>query len=85
MEIKSFLGNSEVDDLEQALGQFVLYRAILAVREPSRTLFLAVPEDMSCKTSFDEPNRPVSIVKDQCASMSFGFDPQAEVITRWIP
>src|SRR4051812_2289680 len=43
VEIKSFLGDSEVDDLEKAVGQFVVYRAILAEREPDRSLFLAVP------------------------------------------
>jgi XisH protein len=82
VEIKSFLGKSEVDDLEKALGQFVLYRAILAAREPSRTLFLAVPgyvlEDV-----FDEPIGQL-LVKDQSLHV-FGFDLQSEEITRWIP
>src|SRR3954470_15848741 len=41
--IKSFLGKSKLDDLERALGQFALYRSVLARREPNRTLFLAVP------------------------------------------
>lgn len=54
VEIKSFLGRSEVDDLEKALGQFVLYRAILKAREPDRTLFLAVPDDV-LEDLFDEP------------------------------
>ena len=46
VEIKSFLGKSEIDDLEKALGQFALYRSVLARREPDRTLFLAVPDDV---------------------------------------
>lgn len=43
VEIKSFLGRSSVADLEQALGQYLLYRVLLARQEPERTLFLAVP------------------------------------------
>src|SRR4051794_32070929 len=44
VEVKSFLGESEIDDLEKAVGQFVLYRAVLAEREPDRQLFIAVTE-----------------------------------------
>ena len=44
VEIKSFTGPSEMADLEQALGQFTLYGAILDEQEPDRKLFLAVPE-----------------------------------------
>lgn len=43
VEIKSFLGRSSVADLEQALGQYLLYRVLLARQEPERMLFLAVP------------------------------------------
>ena len=42
VEIKSFVGRSEVDDLENALGQFVLYQDLLEEKEPERELFLAV-------------------------------------------
>src|SRR5271170_7936218 len=43
VEVKSFLGRSSVADLEQALGQYLLYRVLLARQEPGRTLFLAAP------------------------------------------
>lgn len=43
VEIKSFLGRSAIADLEQALGQYLLYRPLLSRQEPDRTLFLAVP------------------------------------------
>lgn len=43
VEIKSFIGRSAVVDLEQALGQYLLYRVLLARQEPERKLFLAVP------------------------------------------
>jgi len=43
IEIQSFLGKSAVRDLEQAVGQYVLYRLLLNARDPRRKLFLAVP------------------------------------------
>jgi hypothetical protein len=43
VEIKSFLGASELDDLEDALGQYGIYRAILELREPERLIYLALP------------------------------------------
>ncbi len=80
--IKSFAGDSEVDDLEKAIGQYVLYRAILAQREPDRTLFLAVP-DIVLRGVFEESLGSL-LLKDQSIRV-LGFDPQMEVITRWIP
>jgi len=44
VEIKSFLGGSVVSELEKAIGQYLLYSAILMEKEPDRTLYLAVPE-----------------------------------------
>ena len=43
VEIQSFLSLSPVRDLEQAVGQFEIYRAILEKTEPDRLLYLAVP------------------------------------------
>ncbi len=42
VEIKSFRGRSEVEDLEKALGQYILYEDVLMENEPERELFLAV-------------------------------------------
>jgi hypothetical protein len=82
VEIKSFLGDSEVDDLEKAAGQYVLYRAVLAERHPGWTLFLAV-SDVVLRDVFDEELGRL-LVKDQSIHI-LGFDPQIEEITRWIP
>jgi hypothetical protein len=38
VEVKSFLSDSEMDDLEKALGQFVLYHDIMKELYPDRTL-----------------------------------------------
>ncbi len=43
VEIKSFLGASDLDDFEDALGQFIVYYMALEEKEPARTLFLAIP------------------------------------------
>lgn len=39
VEVKSFLGNSVVDDMEKALGQYLIYRSIMLRRQPDRELF----------------------------------------------
>lgn len=43
VEIKSFLGSSDLDDFEDALGQFLIYWKVLKMKEPERILYLAVP------------------------------------------
>jgi hypothetical protein len=43
VEVQSFLSPSPVRDLEEAVGQFEVYRAILAEIEPERILYMAVP------------------------------------------
>ncbi len=42
VEIKSFISRSQVDDLENALGQYLLYRSILKREQPERIIYLAV-------------------------------------------
>lgn len=43
VEIQSFLSPSPVRDLEEAVGQYDIYRAILGETDPERRLYLAVP------------------------------------------
>ena len=44
VEIKSFVGNSQVADLQQALDQYTLYLDIIEETEPERILYLAIKE-----------------------------------------
>ena len=46
VEIKSFISKSEMDDLENALGQYILYENVMKVVEPNRILFLAVADNV---------------------------------------
>lgn len=42
VEVQTFRSPSAVADLQQALGQYTMYRVILAEQQPDRPLFLAV-------------------------------------------
>lgn len=42
VEIQSFLGRSPVRSLEEAVGQYEIYRLLLAATDPSRMLYMAV-------------------------------------------
>jgi XisH protein len=42
VEVKSFIGRSFVNDLEQAVGQYVIYRDILVETELDFELYLAI-------------------------------------------
>lgn len=54
VEIKSFIGASPIRDLEEALGQYVLYSNILEEQEPERLVYLAVPKAIF-RDFFSEP------------------------------
>ncbi len=82
VEIKSFLRDSEVADLEDALGQFVLYRAALRRHDPARRLLLAVPLDAFESVWSDDVGRDV--VEDEKVPLLV-FNPTEEVILRWVP
>jgi hypothetical protein len=46
VEVKSFLGASDVTEFHAALGQCLNYRLALRLTEPERILYLAIPEDV---------------------------------------
>ncbi|HEV3145402.1 MAG TPA: element excision factor XisH family protein [Gemmataceae bacterium] len=81
VEIKSFLGKSLLDDLEKALGQFILYRTILERIEPDREMLLAIPYDVA--VVFNEPLG--LLLLESNLIRAFSFDPVQEVIVQWIP
>jgi len=82
VEVKSFTGASEIDDLEKALGQYVLYHDVMSRSEPDRELFLAVTvavfEDL-----FMEPIGQLLIENGRVRLVV--FDPEQEEVSRWIP
>ncbi len=82
VEVQSFLGKSEVLDLRNALGQFVLYRHVLHEEDPDRELFLAVREGVFVEV-FQEPIGDILIRKGALRLIT--FDEAKEEIRRWIP
>lgn len=46
VEAKSFVSGSLTRDLALAVGQFLIYRALLEKSEPDRELWLAVPREV---------------------------------------
>ena len=81
VEVNSFVSQSEVDNLEKALGQYILYHDILARREPDRRLYLAVRDAIFIEV-FDEPIG--QLLLDNGRIKLLVFQPSTEVVTRWI-
>lgn len=42
VEVKSFVGSSEIEDLKNALGQYILYDKVLKRQLSERLLYLAI-------------------------------------------
>jgi len=54
VEVQSFLNQSPVRDIEEAVGQYMIYRMLLAEARQDRDLFVAVP-DRVFNTILSEP------------------------------
>jgi len=82
VEVKSFLGVSDVKDLEQALGQYILYRQVLDQIEPERELYLAVNTQVYENVFTIEIGE--LLLKNAILKLLV-FDAPNEVVTTWIP
>ncbi|NEP06339.1 MAG: fatty-acid oxidation protein subunit alpha [Okeania sp. SIO2G4] len=82
IEVKSFGSASEMKDLEQAIGQFVLYEHILNRYEPERKLYLAVSEEI--RQSVFEEEAGIILIEDRILRL-VSFNPTKEEIVKWIP
>ena len=82
VEVKTFGGRSEMDDLEKALGQYILYVDVLAELEPERLLYLAVPV-WAYESLFEEPLGQL-LLKNKRLRLIV-FEPIRELIQQWKP
>ena len=81
VEVKSFVGASEVSDLQNALGQFIMYHDLLAIKEPYRELLVAVPEHAFIGI-FSEPLGQILLNNKRLRLIV--IDVLAEEVIRWI-
>src|SRR5579871_3533838 len=81
VEIKSFLGDSELNELENALGQYSLYRLMLLKREPERVLYLAVPHTLRDFLLLESDFR--YILRELQVRLIF-YNVQTQELTEWI-
>lgn len=82
VEIKSFVGMSKMNDLENAIGQYIVYRTYLHEIEPERLLYLAIDDETFTELFYDVSGR---ILLDVNKIRLIVVDPEQEEITQWIP
>lgn len=81
VEIQSFLSPSPIHDLQDAVGQYDIYRSVLLEVEPDRLLYLAVPT-RAYEGIFTEKFGQLIISKIQINLLV--FDEQMARIVKWI-
>ena len=80
VEVKSFINPSPVNDLENALGQYILYAKILEEQQPERVIYLAIPVNVF-RDIFAEPIGQLLLRTTDLRLLV--FDPRKEVIVEW--
>jgi hypothetical protein len=81
VEIQSFANPSAVRNLQEALGQYLLYRVVLARQQPDRPLFLGVASEVY-DGILSEPLG--QIVLTDLNIRVLVYDPDSRKVTRWI-
>lgn len=82
VEVKSFLSESRIADLQQALGQYIIYQDILKQTFPDRKLYLAIP--LTAYLELFEGDKFAEILLDNNRLMLIIYDPIKEDIYKWI-
>ncbi|AOY79508.1 XisH family protein [Moorena producens JHB] len=81
VEVKSFVGSSEIEDLKNALGQYILYDKILKRQLSGRLLYLAIRSAIFNRLFTKEIGQ---ILLEDNTLKIIVFDPEEEVILKWI-
>jgi hypothetical protein len=75
------MADSPVRDLQEAVGQFVVYRALLSQVEPERVLFLGVSTRVF-DSVLSEPLGQLVVAEVRLRILV--FDPHQQKVIRWI-
>ena len=81
IEIKSFLSRSPMRDFETALGQYLIYKALLAIDHPKQQLYLAIGQK-NYDDFFQQVAIKLILAKYQVSLLVIDLE-QEEIIT-WI-
>ena len=81
VEIKSFLRDSLIVNLQPAIGQYGVYRTLMRRHEPERTLYLALPQRVQERLLSDADYR--AILREMQVRLIF-YEPDEEVLSEWI-
>ncbi len=81
VEVKSFMGPSDINEFHRAMGQFNDYYVALELFEPDRVLYLAIPEAL-WEDFFQEVAIQKAIQRMQAKLII--YQPKNQKITRWI-
>ncbi|MFN0036347.1 MAG: element excision factor XisH family protein [Saprospiraceae bacterium] len=81
VEIKSFVGPSTISEFHRAVGQFNDYYVALESYDPSRTLYLAIPERIF-NSFFQKPVIQKSLAR--IGAKLLVYNPLSQTITQWI-
>lgn len=83
VEIKSFVGLSDVEDLKNALGQFILYQDLLVRTDTDRELFLAI-RDATFRDLFEDPTSIGKVLLENHRLKLLIFNVEQEEIIQWM-
>ncbi|NET62210.1 MAG: fatty-acid synthase [Symploca sp. SIO2E6] len=81
VEVKSFVGTSEIEDLKNALGQYILYEKIFKRQLSERILYLAIRNSVFQRLFTEEIGK--ILLEDKTLKLII-FDPDKEIIEQWI-
>ena len=82
VKIKSFVGPSVMQDLEGAVGQYVIYLSFLEQVEPERKLYLAISHPLSI-SAFQNEAVQMLVRRNHIALVV--VDVVSEEVVQWMP
>jgi XisH protein len=81
VEVKSFVGPSNVNEFHKAVGQFNDYYVALEMKDPNRVLFLAIPEEVWV-VFFQKNLIQKSLARIQAKIIV--YNPHTNTVVQWI-
>ncbi len=82
VEIKKLSGRSPIHELEQAIGQYILYQVVMRRRKPGRVLYLAISLKDYDSYFYIEP--ATFVMEDEILNLLI-IDIENEEVKTWIP